>query len=124
MVQRTTRSRRFVTKVMAMAVVAPPLLGLMRLAALAAKKIGQVLGKVNDEIKAGDWRNRGESRYALFDIQEVQPKEIRNIDDFDLSIFVPKGTEVEVDCTCDSKFMLKVMREVGMSIRNYFFWVP
>lgn len=46
------------------------------------------------------------------------------IDDFQLLIFVPKGTEVEVDCTCDSKFMLKVMREVGMSVRNYFFWVP
>ncbi|GFH55186.1 predicted protein [Chaetoceros tenuissimus] len=212
-VQRTTRSRRFVPKVMAMAFVAPPLLGLMRLAALAAKKLGQVLGKVNGEtvhdewcnglvylkrvsekrttkknskhtkfvndaktnnlLKAGDWRNLFDKkmsvgdlfhnikqRYALTEekadmlcltykkfnrkkygtvdltienedelvVRRVKERGGRQkqltIDDFDLSIFVPKGTEVEVDCTCDSKFMLKVMREVGMSIRNYFFWVP
>ncbi|GFH50773.1 predicted protein [Chaetoceros tenuissimus] len=197
-VQRTTHSRRFVPKVMAMAIVAPPLLGLMHLAARAAKILGQVLGKVNGEtihdewrnglvylkrvsekkktkknskntkfvndaktnnlLKDGDWRNLFEprmsvgelfhnikERYRLTEVKadmlcltnkKVNQKKYRTVNltienedelvvrrvnerggqqreltvhDFDLSIFVPKGTEVEVDCTCDSKFMLKVM---------------
>lgn len=38
-----------------MVIVAPPLLGLMRLTELAAKKLGQVLGKVKGETMHDKW---------------------------------------------------------------------
>lgn len=46
------------------------------------------------------------------------------IQDLDLFVRTKKGDEVEVDCSCDSTFMLSVMRDVGVSVCNYFFWIP
>ncbi len=46
------------------------------------------------------------------------------INDLQLCVYIPKGTMVEVDCTCDSAFMLSVMDELGESVRNYYFWIP
>ena len=50
---------------------------------------------------------------------------IRNITAYDLyaQVIVPSGTEVEDDCSCDSAFMLKVVDEIGTSIRKSFHWV-
>lgn len=45
------------------------------------------------------------------------------IDDLKLTVLYKKDDEVEVDCSCDSNFMLSKMREVGQAIRKYFFWV-
>ena len=46
------------------------------------------------------------------------------IQDLDLFVRIKRGDEVEVDCSCDSSFMLSVMKDVGESVCNYFFWIP
>jgi len=37
------------------------------------------------------------------------------IDDLDLVVLIKKGDEVEVDCSCDSTFLLATMDNVGIS---------
>jgi hypothetical protein len=44
--------------------------------------------------------------------------------DVDLHIEVSKRTPVEEDCTCNSTFMLDIIREVGTNIGNAFHWLP
>ena len=34
------------------------------------------------------------------------------------------GAIVEVDCNCDSSFMLRVMNEVRKAIRDAYYWIP
>ena len=46
------------------------------------------------------------------------------IEDLDLSVMYCQGDEVEEDCSCDSRYMLEKMGEVGQEIRSYFHWVP
>jgi hypothetical protein len=45
------------------------------------------------------------------------------IDDIDLSIRVPRGSEVEKDVACDSTFMLESLEDAGTSIRSALHWV-
>jgi len=46
------------------------------------------------------------------------------IADLELSMKVDAGTEREVDISCDSTFMMGVIKEIGESIRRKFHWVP
>jgi hypothetical protein len=41
-----------------------------------------------------------------------------------LHVEIPSGTYIEEDCTCDSAFMLDIIREVGGKIRSSFHWLP
>ena len=36
------------------------------------------------------------------------------VDDLTLSICMKKGDEIQVDCSCDSEFMLRVMGEISI----------
>jgi hypothetical protein len=45
------------------------------------------------------------------------------IDDIDLSVRVPGGSEVEKDTVCDSAFLLQSLEGVGTSIRAALHWV-
>ena len=36
---------------------------------------------------------------------------------------VPVGTTMQKDCTCDSMYMLKNIRRIGMAIRKTYYWV-
>ena len=54
---------------------------------------------------------------------EMNTREL-TIDDLELFVRIQKGDEIEADCSCDSSFMLSVMRDVGESVSNYFFWIP
>ena len=42
------------------------------------------------------------------------------MDDLTLSVCMKKGDEIQVDCSCDSKFMLQVMGEIGEAMRFVF----
>ena len=42
---------------------------------------------------------------------------------YTLKVQYKKGEEREVDVTCDSKFMLEVMHDVGRAIRDAYYWV-
>ena len=46
------------------------------------------------------------------------------IADLELSVKVDAGTEREVDISCDSTFMMGIIKEIGESIRRKFHWVP
>jgi hypothetical protein len=50
----------------------------------------------------------------------------RRLEIGDILLFVErrKGDKVEKDTTCDSQFMLKHMRQVGMAMRGAYHWVP
>jgi hypothetical protein len=48
---------------------------------------------------------------------------ILTLDDVDIHVEVPAGTHVEEDCTCDSDFMLDIIRDVGSNIRRSFWWL-
>jgi hypothetical protein len=45
------------------------------------------------------------------------------LEDVHLHVQVPAGSLIEEDCTCDSDFMLDIIREVGSNIRKSFNWV-
>jgi hypothetical protein len=45
------------------------------------------------------------------------------LDDVDIHVEVPAGTNVEEDCTCDSDFMLDIIRDVGSNIWSSFWWL-
>ena len=45
------------------------------------------------------------------------------LDDLTLHILVKKGTVVKHDITCNSKFMLDALNEIGTSIRQSYHWV-
>jgi NurA-like 5'-3' nuclease len=45
------------------------------------------------------------------------------INDVDLSVRVPRGTQTEKDVSCDSKFMLRSVEGVGTTIRQALHWV-
>ena len=45
------------------------------------------------------------------------------VDDLTLSVCMKKGDEIQVDCSCDSEFMLRVMGEIGEAMRNYYFFL-
>ena len=46
------------------------------------------------------------------------------IDDLQLSVKVDAGTERQVDVSCDSTYMMNVIKDIGESIRRSFHWVP
>jgi len=46
------------------------------------------------------------------------------IEDVALNFFLPQGTVVQKDCSCDSRFMLQTMPTVGAAIRQKMPWVP
>jgi len=46
------------------------------------------------------------------------------INDVVLTSFLPPGTLIEQDCSCDSRFMLQTMPTVGAAIRQKMPWVP
>ena len=41
-----------------------------------------------------------------------------------IKVRVEKGEIVEVDCLCDSEYMLAAMDRVGKAIRLSFHWIP
>jgi hypothetical protein len=45
------------------------------------------------------------------------------INDLKLSVMYQQGDSRAKDCSCDSKFMMKIMPVVGQEIRKYFFWL-
>ena len=46
------------------------------------------------------------------------------LDDLELFVGIQRGDMLDEDCTCDSKFMLQTIPEVGEALRNSFHWVP
>ena len=46
------------------------------------------------------------------------------LDQLDLYRHVPVGTEMTVDVTCNSEFMLKHVRNMGQAIRDKYHWLP
>ena len=46
------------------------------------------------------------------------------LSDVTLSVRIKRGATVEVDSTCDSEFMMKIIRNIGTNIRSKFHWVP
>ena len=66
-----------------------------------------------------DWQ----SRFIRVDKDKSVPSRQLKIEDLTMKVALKKGDNVEVDCTCDSEFMLKVMDEVGQNIRAKFKWV-
>ena len=45
------------------------------------------------------------------------------IDDLELGVRYQRGDKVTKDCSCDSKWMLETMNEVGKAIRDAHHWV-
>jgi hypothetical protein len=45
-------------------------------------------------------------------------------DDIDLNVVIRKGEMVEEDCSCDGKFMKKIIPKVAEDLRTAFHWVP
>ena len=45
------------------------------------------------------------------------------IDDLELGVRCQRGDKVTKDCSCDSKWMLETMNEVGKAIRDAHHWV-
>ena len=48
---------------------------------------------------------------------------IDNVKRMQLKVRNKKGDSMQVDCSCDSKFMLKIMNKVGSEIRKKYHWV-
>ena len=46
------------------------------------------------------------------------------IGDIDVPVQNQVGNEVEEDCTCNSKYMIKAMKDVGESIGKEYYWMP
>jgi hypothetical protein len=57
-------------------------------------------------------------------IDKEGQKQLLTLEDIELHVRVPKGTEIEKDTTCDSKFMLSSVDETGNSIRSALKWIP
>jgi hypothetical protein len=45
------------------------------------------------------------------------------LEDVHLHVKIPAGSLIEEDCTCDSEFMLDIIREVGSNICKSFNWL-
>ena len=64
----------------------------------------------------------------LFENRSITPKKgcKRGLLASDLTLVVVKkpGDTFEVDCSCDSNFMLETMDDVGKAIRDYFWFLP
>ena len=47
-----------------------------------------------------------------------------SIEDLNLKVRIQKGDLIEVACSCDSEYMLEVMKKLGKAIRDAFEWIP
>ena len=46
------------------------------------------------------------------------------LEDLTLKVRIEKGDLLEVDCSCDSAYMLEAMDTVGRKVRAVFWWIP
>ena len=46
------------------------------------------------------------------------------LDDLNLVVKIQAGESYEVDVTCDSEFMIRTIPEVGVTLREQYYWVP
>ena len=46
------------------------------------------------------------------------------LDDLEVFVAIQRGDMLDEDCTCDSRFMLQTIPEVGQAMRESFHWVP
>ena len=46
------------------------------------------------------------------------------IDDLSIKVRYRRGDTIEVDCNCDSAYMMDAMDRVGASIRSSYHWIP
>ena len=44
--------------------------------------------------------------------------------DLDIKVRYQRGDTIQVDCSCDSAYMLAAMDRVGQSIRSAYHWIP
>jgi hypothetical protein len=56
-------------------------------------------------------------------VNEKGEHHLLTINDVDLSVRVPRGTQTEKDVSCDSKFMMRSVEGVGTTIRQTLHWV-
>lgn len=63
------------------------------------------------------------NKYIVDDDEILTDVELMRMDGYTLMVRSEKGDEREVDITCESDFMKKVMPEVGEAIREAYHWV-
>ena len=63
-------------------------------------------------------------RYIVEDDEEIPPQDELKSGKYKLMVRYKKGDVREVDTTCDSQFIQKIMPQVGRAIRNAYNWVP
>ena len=52
------------------------------------------------------------------------PGRALTIDDVQIRVHYQQGDTIEIDCNCDSAYMLTAMDQVGQSIRSAYHWIP
>jgi len=84
----------------------------------------------NGEEKTGKYKHRAiKADEVLSSVQRCKfgcqnEKENVQLADIKLAVRCKEGDKVTKDASCDSKWMLDTMGEVGVSIRDAFHWIP